>query len=368
MDEQLIRFVEHARDKGMDHATIRQLLLSAGWKDRDIADVFCTRDLELPIPKPAAVSAVRPRGRQESVWPRRARDAFLHLLAFGALFTCATSLVLLLVTYINLAFPDPAWRTSYAQLQETLSIIRLQLAIVIVSFPIFLILWNFLLREVSGDPEKAKGGIRRWLGYLMVFVGALTLSGDVMSLIYLLLEGQLTTRFLLQAAVLLLIAGGVVLYLVLTLRREAEAEATTSKIHTVFSVASSLVVIVAVVWGVALVGSPGTARLQRFDRQRLVDLQTIFREVQSLCRDPDIKDQLKRPLPKTLDELAALARSERINLTDPETGQRYQYTVKDTTIYELCTTFSMERDSDVDVFWNHSSGSHCFTVDALDPP
>ncbi len=142
----------------------------------------------------------------------------------------------------------------------------------------------------------------------------------------------------------------------------------TTRIHVVFSVALSMVVVVAVVWGVVLVGSPGTARLQRFDQQRLEDLQTIFREVQSLWQDPDIKDELKRALPDTLDELAALARSERINLTDPETGQRYVYTVKDGTTYELCATFSLERDSDVEVFWNHPPGNHCFTVDALDPP
>ena len=142
----------------------------------------------------------------------------------------------------------------------------------------------------------------------------------------------------------------------------------TKRTHVVFSVALSIVVVVAVVWGVVLVGSPGTARLQRFDQQRLKDLQTIFREVQSLCQDPDIKDELKRALPDTLDELAALARSERINLTDPETGQRYDYSLKDATTYELCATFSTERDSDAEVFWNHPSGSHCFTVDALDPP
>ena len=142
----------------------------------------------------------------------------------------------------------------------------------------------------------------------------------------------------------------------------------TTRIHAVFSVVSSMVVVVAVVWGVAVVGTPGTARLQRFDQQRLADLQTIFREVQSLCQDPDIKDELKRALPATLDELATLARSERINLTDPETGQRYVYTVKDATTYELCATFSSERDSDVEVFWDHPSGRHCFTVDALDPP
>ncbi len=142
----------------------------------------------------------------------------------------------------------------------------------------------------------------------------------------------------------------------------------TTRIHVLVSVALSTLVVVAIVWGVALVGSPGTARLQRFDQQRLEDLQTIFREVQSLCQDPDIKKELKRALPATLDELAALARSERISLTDPETRQRYVYTVKDPTTYELCATFSLERDSDVEVFWNHPSGRHCFTVDALDPP
>ena len=83
---------------------------------------------------------------------------------------------------------------------------------------------------------------------------------------------------------------------------------TTTRIHAVFSVVSSVVVVVAIIWGAILVGSPVAARLQRFDQQRLEDLQTIFREVQSLCRDPDIKNELKRALPETLEDLAALAR------------------------------------------------------------
>lgn len=142
----------------------------------------------------------------------------------------------------------------------------------------------------------------------------------------------------------------------------------TTKVHIIFSIASSIVVIFAIVWGIALVGSPASARLQRFDRQRLNDLQTIFREVQSLCRDRDIKDRLKRDLPATLDELAAIARSERINLTDPETGEPYVYRVIDKSNYELCATFSMELNSDVNVFWNHPAGRHSFTINALDPP
>lgn len=226
MDEKLIQFVDHARDKGMDHATIRQLLLSAGWKENAVAEVFCTRDLELPIPKPPTPASrpARPKRGSGSVWPRRARDALFHLLTYGALYTWATSLILLLFTYLDFAFPDPAWKFSQARIDEAFSIIRAQLAIVIVAFPVFLVLWHYLLREVRLDSEKAKGGIRRWLGYLAVFVGALTLSGDVMTLVYLLLEGQLSTRLLLKTAVLFLIAGSLVLYLSHTLRSEKEAE------------------------------------------------------------------------------------------------------------------------------------------------
>ena len=209
----------------MDHATIRQLLVSAGWRERDVAEVFCTRDLDLPIPTPTTASPVRARGRPGSVWPRRARDAFFQLLTFGALYAWATSLILLFFTYINFAFPDPAWRTSSAQLAAIMSIVRVQLAIVIVTFPVFMVLWHFLLRQARLDAEKARGAIRRWLGYLSIFVGALTMSGDVMTLIYFLLEGQLTVRFLLKAGLLFVIAGGLVLYLAFTMRHEAKLEA-----------------------------------------------------------------------------------------------------------------------------------------------
>jgi hypothetical protein len=224
MDEKLIRFVDHARNKGMDHATIRQLLVSAGWKEKDVAEVICTRDLELPIPEPARVVPAPARSvrRSPSPWPRRAREAFLHVLVFGALFIWATNLILLFFSYINSALPDPAWRISQSMMDEIVSAMRAELAAVIVSFPLFLILWHFLLREVRRDPEKAKGAIRRWLAYLTLFVGAITLAGDVVTLIYFLLEGQLTLRLVLKAAVLFLIAGSLVLYLAFTLRSEAD--------------------------------------------------------------------------------------------------------------------------------------------------
>ncbi len=107
---------------------------------------------------------------------------------------------------------------------ETLSVVRASLAVLIVSFPGFLIMWHFLLREVRQDPQRARGGIRRWLGDLSLFVGGITLTGDAITLVYFLLEGQLTIRFVLKSATLFVIAGGLVFYLAMTLRIEAQSE------------------------------------------------------------------------------------------------------------------------------------------------
>ena len=60
MDEKLVQFVEHARGKGLDHAGIRQLLLSAGWKDRDITRFcavlswICPSRLRPGVPRPVS--------------------------------------------------------------------------------------------------------------------------------------------------------------------------------------------------------------------------------------------------------------------------------------------------------------------------
>ncbi len=142
----------------------------------------------------------------------------------------------------------------------------------------------------------------------------------------------------------------------------------TLRIHAAFAVVASIVVVFAIAWGFILVGSPATRRLEHFDKHRLEDLQTIAREIQSMVENENKKGTLKEPLPKTLEEAAARARDQRLNPRDPETNQPYRYRIKNETTYELCATFARPRDSDAGVFWNHPAGSHCFTINVLDPP
>ncbi len=146
----------------------------------------------------------------------------MHLLAFTALYAWAVSLIYLLFAFIEFAFPDPAARLSTFTVEMSLASIRVCLATLIVSFPVFLLVWWYLLREVRLSPELAKSGVRRWLSFLSLFVGAVTISGDVITAVYYFVEGDLTVRFLLKVAVLFVVTGALFLYLALTLRSEAE--------------------------------------------------------------------------------------------------------------------------------------------------
>jgi hypothetical protein len=208
MQDALLPFIEHARQKGMDPGTIFVLLRSAGWKDQEIAAAIAAHELAMPIPQRAGVGS--------------ARDAFFHLLAFTALYAWAISLICLLFTYIAFAFPDRATPTSSYAIEAALASIRVAIATIIVAYPLFVCTWWFLLREVGRYPEKAKSGVRRWLTSLSLFVAAVTLLGNAITVVYYLVEGDLTVRFMLKVLVLFVTAGAIFIYLALTLRSEAE--------------------------------------------------------------------------------------------------------------------------------------------------
>jgi hypothetical protein len=69
MHENLSRFIEHARQRGMDRATVFLLRRSAGWKDKEIAEAIAAGELAVPIPARGGVGS--------------ASDAFFHLLVNG---------------------------------------------------------------------------------------------------------------------------------------------------------------------------------------------------------------------------------------------------------------------------------------------
>jgi len=66
--------------------------------------------------------------------------------------------------------------------------------------------------------------VRRWLTYLTLFGAACTLIGDVMTLVYNALGGELTTRFVLKVAIVGAIAGLIYWYYLGDLRIDEKEE------------------------------------------------------------------------------------------------------------------------------------------------
>jgi len=210
MPPSLENFIDRARQKGLDTSAIFLLLRSGGWKEKEIADALAEQELALAVPQRAGLG---------SAW-----HGFAHLLAYTALYAWAGALIYLLFTYIEFALPDPATRPSQYAIEMVLSGVRASLATLIVAYPLFLIVWWYLLRETRRHPETARGGMRRWLAFLSLFVGAVVILGDVTTVVYYFVEGDLTLRFLLKVSTLLVVAGGLFLYLAAMLRNEGAAK------------------------------------------------------------------------------------------------------------------------------------------------
>src|SRR3546814_3186992 len=78
---------------------------------------------------------------------------------------------------------------------------RWSTASVIIAFPLFTLLARHLARETERQPIKRLSPVRRWLTYLTLFLAAVALICDVTTLVYNLLGGELSVRFVLKVLV-----------------------------------------------------------------------------------------------------------------------------------------------------------------------
>lgn len=360
MDTRLQDFIAHARAKGMDHATIRLLLLSAGWKEREIVGAMAVEGLDMPVPEPPGGGG--------------ARDAFLYLLTFGALYAVLGSVLVIAYECIDYWIPDFVGRRSsyyYYSYEAARSTVRMALSSIIISLPLFVGLARLLRREMRREPERQQSPIRRWLTYLTLLIAAGVMTGDLITLLFYFLQGYLSTQFVAKVAVLFVVAAAVFAYYYFSLRPIAEQDKAPRTRIAVLALGSVLIA-ASVAGGFYLVGDPGTARLRRIDEHRIEALRAIQETVRQMVNRTVDGKSTKQPLPKSIDEIAAYSRTRQyareLELADPVTSAPYAYRVVDENHYELCATFDLERDRDYDHFWNHPAGRHCFRFDKNSSP
>ncbi|MEE3131930.1 MAG: DUF5671 domain-containing protein, partial [Pseudomonadota bacterium] len=93
----------------------------------------------------------------------------------------------------------------------------------IVAYPLFISVSYYTNRSLVLNPVQRTSSVRRWLTYITLFVAACVITGDVIVLIYTLLSGGLSIRFLLKIVVVGLIAGTIFGYYAWSIRADDKA-------------------------------------------------------------------------------------------------------------------------------------------------
>jgi hypothetical protein len=194
--DELHTFVKESLAQRLPRADVDGALRRSGWSQTQIRGALAEfADIDFPIPVP------RPRPYLD------ARDAFLYLLLFAMLYTTALQLGTLIFLLIDQVFPDPAFTRFPQRLEGIRSAMRLAIAALTVTTPVFLYVSRLTSREIQADPAKRNSKVRRWLTYLTLFVASSVLIGDVIALVYNLLNGELTVRLILKILTIAVIAG-----------------------------------------------------------------------------------------------------------------------------------------------------------------
>src|SRR3989344_1374992 len=199
------------------------------------------------------------------------KDVFLQLLNIIALYVSAGMFISLIFSYIDIWMPD-ALSENYYTLLAARSSVRWAIASLIVVFPVYI-----------------------W-----------------------------ATWFLNKILAVLAAAGGVFGYYILDIKNKAPQK--------IFAYGVSAIMLIAIVAGFFVAGSPKEERARRFDDQRTQHLQMIQSEIINFW----IK---KAALPKTLEELNDPIRGVAIP-KDPESGAEYVYEITDKENFKLCATFN----------------------------
>ncbi len=294
---------------------------------------------------------------------------FLWLAAMITLYISIGSSAVLLFNYIDILFPDKLVAGYYDPYSGA---VRFAIASLVVVFPLYLLLMRMVHRDIRADAERAELGVRKWLVYLTIFAAAAFLAGALIALINTFLNGEITTRFLLKLIVVFVLAGSTFWYYIEELRGVWQTNEQRSKY---VGMGTAILVLVAIVSGFFLIGTPGDARAYRFDERRVQDLESLQYQLVDYYR-------AKREVPVSLDALIDTIGTGALP-TDPDTGEQYDYRRTSSTAFELCATFarsSGERKSTrpwapmpgiQGADWTHEAGTHCFsrTIDPeLYPP
>lgn len=288
------------------------------------------------------------------------------VLQLGSLITLYLSIAFLLVllfNIINLLYPDAV--DSYWQIEASSEGVRLGIAMLLVFFPTYLILTRKVNNVRREESNSTYSGFTKWLVYLSLLIGGGVLLGDLVAIILAFLNGEITTRFILKAGVLLVVVGAAFYYYLQDARGYWLAR---EKMSVYYAGAMSTVVFLSLVLGFNHIETPTQVREMKLDETQVMDLQNIQYRIEDYARINDT-------LPATIEELYVGVETP----VAPEDREAYSYKITEKG-FELCATFAYpSQNPDIYSYpadvsseltktmaikggnnWDHKDGRYCF--------
>lgn len=268
--------------------------------------------------------------------PHNMIDIFVNLLSFILFGITVASILVIFFQIINRYFPDTLATTYYTSGAYNVSSLHYSIAALIVAFPIYIWSLWFWFKSFKTAPEKIETRLSKWLTYIVLFLAAGTIIGDLISVIYNFLQGGLTVRFILETLTETVIAGLVFSFYFLERKKVQYKKEVSKAILTTILVSAVILVLAAIVLGFLAGGTPGQERIRRLNLQRANNLRQISQGISNFAYD-------NNRLPNDLTELKNNTRYNYYASTtaDPETKKEYEYRQVSSNEYELCAEFNL---------------------------
>ena len=301
------------------------------------------------------------------------KDFVFWIGAMVSLYAGIFAFVTLVFEYINHAFPNPVV-DQYYYYDPYSNTVSYEMASLIVLTPVFLVLMRFIRRSIAADPSRNDIWVRRWALFLTLFLAGAALVIDLIVLLNTFLQGEeLTIGFLLKVLTVLLVAGLGFMHFLADLWGYWDREPARARM---VNWGVGALVLVTIISGFFIIGTPQQIRAQKQDAIRVQDLQNIQWQIVNFW-------QQKEKLPAALAELNDPI-TNYILPVDPKTGESYKYSSTGARSFKLCATFTeeggttgalsrpipmptepMTNGKEIQDNWQHGTGEACFdrTID-----
>ena len=205
------------------------------------------------------------------------------------------------------------------------------MATLIVLVPTMIVIFRLLRSSIVKEPGKAVIWVRRWALVLTLFIATAAMLIDLVTLINTFLGGEVTVRFGLKVAVVLLVALGVFLHFLADMKGYWITQ--TARGNAV-GIGVGVLVLATIIAGFFIIGTPGHVRNLKLDNEKVGALQNIQYQIVNYY-------QQKRILPPTLDALNDPLSGQVVQM-DTQTNTPFEYEITGALTFKICATFNAD--------------------------